>query len=148
MAHFTLTLSDMVGDDTIDVQDILDRFDALTAQDGDDAQPLDADDAAELAAITSLMEEMAGYGGMVKHHGIWYPDTLISDDSFAAYAREQAEEMYSDTLPGSVWPFNCIDWEMAARDLRMDYTPSELPYPWIDSTGGVHPQTTTYWWRS
>lgn len=27
---------------------------------------------------------------------------------------------------GDKWPYTCIDWEQAARELQMDYTPVEF----------------------
>lgn len=44
---------------------------------------------------------------------------FIADNDFVDYAKEFAEEM----LPVSPnWPYTCIDWDEAARELQMDYT--------------------------
>jgi len=63
-----------------------------------------------------------------------YGETLIRDSYFKDYVMELADEIgvfqrqpdrYS-TGKGedltNVWPFSCIDWEQAARELQMDYT--------------------------
>ena len=43
-------------------------------------------------------------------------------DSAEDFAQELAEELYGDAPRGAGWPFSCIDWERAARELMMDYT--------------------------
>lgn len=71
------------------------------------------DDADRIAAITNLIDS-----------GIedWESATLIRDDYFQEYAQDLAENC--GLIPdGHAWPLTCIDWERAARELRMDYTP-------------------------
>ena len=62
-----------------------------------------------------------------------YGVPLIRDSYFREYAMELADDcgMIPDNL---TWPLSCIDWDQAARELQMDYTP-------IDWDG------TTYWVR-
>jgi hypothetical protein len=46
---------------------------------------------------------------------------LILERDFEAYAQELAE----DITPGfrdALWPYTCIDWEQAAKELALDYT--------------------------
>jgi hypothetical protein len=50
-----------------------------------------------------------------------YEPTLIADDDFAEYAEQLAEDL-GMTKDTSSWPFNHIDWEAAADELRQDYT--------------------------
>ena len=50
-----------------------------------------------------------------------YGETLILESDFEEYARELAEDITSGFREAS-WPFNCIDWEQAAKELAMDYT--------------------------
>lgn len=48
-------------------------------------------------------------------------ETLILERAFEDYARELAE----DITPGfrdASWPFTCIDWEQATKELAQDYT--------------------------
>jgi antirestriction protein len=45
---------------------------------------------------------------------------LIEETGLEEYAQELAEEIGDITRDR--WPFYCIDWEWAARDLRHDYT--------------------------
>jgi hypothetical protein len=84
---------------------------------GEADDPLDADDLELRDAIRELAEE-----------GIedWeYGAQLIAEHYFEDYARELAEDI--GALPREyTWPTSCIDWERAARELQMDYTPVEF----------------------
>jgi hypothetical protein len=74
----------------------------------------DEDNKEELDALKALAEEV---GTDV---------TLIRDSYFEDYARELAEEIgaiYIGVAHG--WPLTCIDWEQAAKELRMDYSSVE-----------------------
>jgi antirestriction protein len=54
-----------------------------------------------------------------------YGAQLIAEHYFEDYARELAEDI--GALPRDyTWPTSCIDWEQAARELQMDYTPVEF----------------------
>lgn len=56
----------------------------------------------------------------------WYHgETLIREDKFQEYAKELAEDIGAGVVEGA-WPHNCIDWEKAARELRMDYAEIEI----------------------
>ena len=120
-----------LNDDIIDVRDITERVDELRAQRDD--EPLDADEADELRALEMVLDELRGYGGDHQWEGDWYPLTLIRDSYFQEYAQELAEDIGAIDRHAS-WPNNCIDWEQAARELRVDYTPIDI--------GRV-----TYWYR-
>lgn len=50
-----------------------------------------------------------------------YGVTLIHPSHFQTYAQELAEEIGAID-PDARWPANCIDWEQAANELRVDYT--------------------------
>ena len=54
-------------------------------------------------------------------------ETAIPETDFEDYARELAEDIrpMPDDLAND-WPYYCIDWKQAARDLRMDYTPFQF----------------------
>lgn len=58
-----------------------------------------------------------------------YGATVIRDSYFTEYAQVLAEDIAA--IPDNVgWPLNCIDWQRAARELQMDYTPIE----WVGLT--------------
>jgi hypothetical protein len=50
---------------------------------------------------------------------------LIRDTYFEDYAQELAEDIGAINR-NSTWPNNCIDWEQAADELKIDYTPVEF----------------------
>lgn len=52
-------------------------------------------------------------------------ETLVRESYFEDYARELAEEL--DLVKSDVrWPYTCIDWEQAARELQHDYTGADF----------------------
>lgn len=86
------------------------------------------DEATEYKALKELAEQAESYGD-------WrYGETLVRDSYFANYAQQLAEDIGAVNANAS-WPNNCIDWEQAARELKMDYTSVYF--------GGVE-----YWLRS
>ena len=91
------------------------------------------EEADELAKLQALMEDLKGRGGDHDWRGDWYPLLLIRDSHFQDYAQELAEDIGAVNRDES-WPHNCIDWEEAAAQLRVDYTAVEF--------NGV-----TYWCR-
>jgi hypothetical protein len=127
-------------DDIIDVRDIIARveeLEALAPETPEDIMPGTGEEreenARELDELTNLLDVLEGMGGDEQWRGDWYPVTLIRDDYFRTYAQELAEEC--GMIPENAgWPARCIDWNQAARELRMDY--SSIEY------GGV-----TYWTR-
>lgn len=120
----------MAIDNTVlDVRDIIARVEALREY-SEDAGEADAD---ELRELSALLKDLAGNGGDEQWEGDWYPVTLIRDSYFREYAQELAEDIGAINHDAG-WPARCIDWDQAARELRMDYTSCEF--------GGV-----TYWYR-
>lgn len=72
----------------------------------------------ELDALNTLRDEF--------DHRSWRDGvTLIPDDDFEDYARDLAEDLYGNDIRKASWPFDCIDWEKAADELRMDYSSVE-----------------------
>lgn len=94
-------------DNIIDSREVID---ALT----DDT--LTADERSVLEALNAEGESLEDWA---------YGVTLVHDDYFVDYARELADDcgLIKDD---AVWPATCIDWERAARELQMDYTPVEF----------------------
>lgn len=97
------------NDDIIDSRDIIERIEELES--GCD------EDAAELLTLQKLAEEASDYCEE------WiYGATLVRDSYFVDYARELADDIGAINSDNH-WPLYCIDWDQAARDLKMDYTP-------------------------
>jgi hypothetical protein len=98
-------------DDVIDSRDVIERIAALESA----STFLDADQIAELNALQALAEQGEDCGDW--KHG----ETLIRETYFQEWAQDFAEDI------GAVerdvkWPYTCIDWEHAARELKYDYT--------------------------
>lgn len=66
----------------------------------------------ELAELEELESEITDF-----MHGA----TMVPETDFEEYAREIAEDC-CDMSHADRWPFTCIDWEQAAKELAMDYT--------------------------
>lgn len=131
-------------DNVIDVRDLIEHFEAM-----DDERTMFADavseadddasrDAARVAlanwqeangerhkAIKSLLHDLACTGGDHQWRGDWYPITLIRESYFENYARELADDIGA-IKDDAAWPYTCIDWWQAARELKMDYTTTEF----------------------
>lgn len=134
------------GRDVIDSRDIIARIEELEAggvgrydetgeadaheiADADLSAHMDADEREEYAALIAFRDEMTDC------LPDWeYGETLVRESYFTTYAQELAEDIGAVSTDAS-WPNGYIDWERAARDLRMDYTCADL--------AGV-----TYWGRS
>jgi len=116
------------GRDIIDSREIADRIAYLSTVHDEYGGNMEADMSEELASLVAFRDEMADYMPDWEHG-----ETLISDSYFTEYAQELAEDIGAVSSDAS-WPNGYIDWERAARDLRMDYTSAEL--------AGV-----TYWGR-
>lgn len=126
------------SEDVLDSRDIITRVEELESElqgvtEDDKQEEQDAEIKAELEPMLAFLEEMKGAGGDAQWRGDWYPVTLIRDSYWKEYAQEYAEDV--GAIPdNSRWPCTCIDWDQAARELRMDYTCADFD--------GV-----TYWFR-
>lgn len=80
------------------------------------AEWLDDEDGLELKVLTTLAEEAEGYASDWTHG-----EALIRDSYFETYARELADDIGAINKDAT-WPNDCIDWERAADELKMDYT--------------------------
>lgn len=120
------------SDDIIDVRDIIAAIEEMEEREGGAE---DHDMCIELRALQSLMDDLKGYGGDEQWRGDWYPLTLIRDSHFRDYAEELWDEIADPNVTAAATrPYTCIDWDHAARKLRMDYSSVEFD--------GV-----TYWYR-
>lgn len=88
----------------------------------------DEDTVIEWAKLKAINDEGEGYGDW--RHG----ETLIRDSYFEKYAQELAEDI-GVIKPDLNWPYDCIDWEKAADQLKQDYSSIEI-------------EGDTYWMRS
>ena len=118
--------------DRLDSRDLLDRLEELEAtQDEIGFQRDDSGDdmQAELDMLRALRDETEGYADDSWRDGVFF----VANWDWKNYAQELAEDI--GALPKDAgWPTYCIDWDAAARDLRMDYTSCEI-------------DGNTYWYR-
>jgi antirestriction protein len=110
-------------DDIIDSRDVIDRITDLLAliadaEELDSVEPATDEERGELLALQSLAEQASGTSDW--EHG----EALIRDSYFQTYARELADEL--DSAPAQTWPYQHVDWEAAANELKQDYTPVEF----------------------
>ncbi len=90
------------------------------------------EDAAELVALTAILDKLKGNSGDEQWCGDWYPLYLIADSHFTAYAREMLEDC--GDIPRDIPHYIEIDWNATARNVRTDYTPIDI-------------DDATYWYR-
>lgn len=114
-----------ISTDIIDIRDIIERIEGLEVELEQCPDNFTFEDGEELRTLTAIMAELAGYGGDEQWRDDWYPLTLIRDSYFRDYAQELAEDIGAVDRNAS-WPNNCIDWDQAARDLRVDYSSVEI----------------------
>lgn len=106
----------------IDSRNIIERIADLEAERESSETPLAFDrepEGAELTALKALAEQ--GEGCCLDWE---YGETLIRDSYFEEYARELADDIGA-IQPNMSWPYTCIDWKQAAKDLKEDYTALE-----------------------
>jgi hypothetical protein len=139
--------------DTIDVRDIIDRYEELTefveAASGKDAgdyggfdiwlaavkqsnQDITVDLVEELRVLVAILQFLEGEGGDEQWRGDWYPMLLIRESYFTNYAREMLEDC--GTIPRDFPSWVIIDWEATADNVQVDYR-------WLEIGD------TTYWYR-
>jgi hypothetical protein len=116
--------------DIIDVRDIIERVEELEELQ-EQGEYLETPDC-EMTSLRAVLADLAGNGGDEQWRGDWYPVTLIRDSHFTDYAQELCEDI--GDVPRNLPHYIAIDWEVTARNIRMDYTPAEI--------NGV-----TYWYR-
>jgi hypothetical protein len=118
--------------DTLDEEVGHDSTCEYEAEDYEESFGLDSDDREELAALYTLAAECENYASDWR-----YGETLISEDYFEEYAQDLCMELgYATSEQINQWPFTCIDWKEAAKELKQDYV--EVTYSgesyWIRSS--------------
>lgn len=104
-------------EDVIDSRDVIARVEEMQQCIELGEMPDDAD-AAELAAL----QDLALQGADVDD---WQDGAiLVRETYFVDYIRETWQDTREPEVEvlASRWPFNCIDWELAARDAYPDYS--------------------------
>jgi hypothetical protein len=133
--------------DVIDVRDVIARIEELENERDDYMAPnrdghmtmIGADwaadnaaEAAELAQLQAIMDELKGYGGDEQWRGDWYPVTLVDDAYFVDYVTDLVVECGDITRD---WPhYVVVDWRATARNIQTDYSSVEV-------------DGRTYWYR-
>jgi len=116
--------------DTIDVRDIIARYEELVETIGNHGRQ--AEDDAEMHQLAAILTRLEGYGGDEQWRGDRYTSTLIDEVYFTYYAREMLEDC--GTIPSDFPSWVEIDWEATARNIQADYTSVEI-------------NGRTYWYR-
>lgn len=109
----TKAAEDLRGEGIIDSREIIEAAQALRDEIEDDPRELDDDEQA-------LLDFDSDEGPNIQD---WpYGATMVRQDCFEGYAQQLAEDIGA-IEDNAQWPYTCIDWERAARDLAMDYSP-------------------------
>ena len=98
--------------DVIDSRDVIAKIAELEADD-----ERNEDDEQLLSDLRDLASEGADYC-----EDWTFGEALIRDSYFTDYAQELADDIGAIDANAS-WPSSHIDWDAAARELRMDYSP-------------------------
>ena len=114
--------------DTIDVRDVIARFEELDSikdnAGGTFNDEFTAGMAEEFASLRSLLDELKGNGGDEQWRGDWYPVTLIRESYFVEAMQELCDDI--GDIPKDLPSYVVIDWEATADNLRVDYQEVEF----------------------
>lgn len=77
----------------------------------------DCSEGERITAIHDLKNEVYGWKDGV---------TFVKDSYFEEFARDEAENIGAFNARENSWPYNCIDWEKAADQLKNDYSSVEF----------------------
>jgi hypothetical protein len=79
----------------------------------------------EFYKLREILNSLASYSGNEQWRGDWYPLMLIRDSHFEDYAQELAEDIGS-IQKNPQWPYTCIDWAQAAKELQQYYSSIDI----------------------
>ena len=99
----------------IDTSDLHARYEELQEKFDVDPLSLDSEEQSDWNELLELENNISEF---------WYGETMVPEDEFTEYAQQLAEDV-GYIGPDTSWPFNHIDWESAADELRDDYTEFE-----------------------
>lgn len=104
-------MADLINNDqgVIYVRDIIKRYKKL-----EKAEPTDTDE--ERKTLQVLLNRLEGLGGEEFWRDSYYPTVLVRDSYFKQHTQE-----VTGIPEDARWPFNCIDWDKAAQELKFDY---------------------------
>lgn len=119
-----------IGDDILDLRDVVERMRELHDELSEESE-LSEDDFTELKEWSDLAlqiidkkrDEVTLEETIDELEGAAENDepTLINENYFSDYVREEFEDAHPD-VDLSEWPFDNINWDNAADDVRSDYT--------------------------
>lgn len=110
--------------DIFDSRDVIDLIAELEAE----TEGLEKNEAPMAYAYLKFLTEL-NEAGQDSAEDWQYGVAVIRDSYFTEYAQVLADDI--GAIPDNVgWPLTCIDWQQAARELQMDYTPIE----WVGLT--------------
>ena len=128
MSRTIMTIDELSSADIFDSRDANARIEELeeeqeriadaNAELEDGQEPEEFEDQEELEKLVTFRDEV---GSIDWQYGI----TFIAEDYFKQYAEEYAEEIGA-IGENTIWPRDCIDWDEAADELKMDYSSVEL----------------------
>jgi len=104
----------------MDMSALLNRKVELIDLRDDEECEMDSSEEFELDELIELESELGMTLEAADQAGLYF----IDEDYFEDYARELACDTGAITNDHE-WPANCIDWEAAADELRMNYTEVE-----------------------
>lgn len=121
---------DKIGDNIIDTRDLQEEIERIEREiESEQRDETELDKLrADLAMLTEAKDEIEDCSIDRFEDGV----TLVCDRYFETYARETAEELFIER--DASWPHTCIDWERAARELKIDYNDIKI-------------QGEIYWYR-
>lgn len=113
-------------DDTIAMSDLLDAIAEIEDEYNELKDAAESGEESDLEALDEFCET-SGWTVMndlvdevTQSCGDWQHEVLISESYFKEYAQELAEDIGAVNRNAD-WPNNCIDWDAAAEQLKMDY---------------------------
>lgn len=84
-----------------------------------EVQDWDNENKEELDQLTTFLDEVRNNAGDSPEDGA----TLIRSNYFVTYAQQLADDLgVTNDRHVQQWPFTCIDWEQAAKELEQDYS--------------------------